>query len=88
MSDTAYDEDQLVHVARERIRREGHACIVSIEDLLHELSEQFGDRFFLSDTVYNVLELIHTLSEDPHIDLVTDMGFIWFVWNEQGRVGS
>jgi hypothetical protein len=42
----------------------------------------------VSDTVYNVLELIHTLWDDPHVDLVTDIGFIWFAWNERGRVES
>src|SRR6478752_4031492 len=37
--------NDVVAAAREFIRGEGDACVVSIYRLLHELSDKFGDRF-------------------------------------------
>ena len=60
------------------------SCVVSIYQLLDELSGKFGDRFPVSPDTYEVLDLIETLWADPHVDQVPDMGLIWFAWNEQG----
>jgi hypothetical protein len=73
----------LVAAAREVIRREGHAQIVSLWQLLDDLGEQFGDRFPVSDDTKNVLELIERLWEEPHIDQPTSS--IEFAWNDRGR---
>ena len=59
------DAPDLVAATREFIRREGHACVVSIYRLLDELSEMFGNRFVVSPDVYKVLDLIETLWADP-----------------------
>jgi hypothetical protein len=81
----------LVAAAREVSRREGNGSIVSIWELLDELSGKFDDRFPVSpDTysvspdVYKVLDLIETLWGDPHIDQVPNTGCIEFAWNEKG----
>jgi len=58
--------------------------VVSIWQLLDELSGKFGDRFPVSPDTYEVLDLIETLWADPHVDQVPDMGLIWFAWSEQG----
>jgi hypothetical protein len=78
------DVDDLVVAAREIIRSEDDHCVVSIFQLLDELSAKFGDRFSVSSDVYTVLNLIETLWEDPHIDQVPDTGWIEFAWNEEG----
>src|SRR6516165_10751291 len=46
-ADTPSLED-LVAAAREKIRNRGDACIVSVFELLDELSAEFGDRFSAS----------------------------------------
>jgi len=74
----------LVAAAREYIRGEGDACVVSIYRLLHELSDKFGDRFPVSPDTYKVLDLIETLWADSHVDQVPDTGSIEFAWNEKG----
>jgi hypothetical protein len=51
----------LVAAAREFIRSEGDSCIVSIGQLLDELSGEFGDRLPVSLDTYKVLDLIETL---------------------------
>src|ERR1700739_2472913 len=85
MSGTTHFGGQLGDGAGGLIPREGDAHLVSIEPLLYELSQRFGDQFPLSDIVYQVLELIHMLADDPHVDLVTYDGYIEFAWNERGR---
>ena len=74
----------VVAAAREFIRGEGDACVVSIYRLLHELSDKFGDRFLVLPNTYEVLDLIETLWADQHVDQVPDTGSIEFAWNEKG----
>jgi hypothetical protein len=73
----------LVAAAREFIRGEGDACVVSIYQLLDGLSDMFGDRFPVSPDTYKVLDLIGTLWADPHVDQVPH-GWIEFAWREKG----
>jgi hypothetical protein len=79
------DAPDLVAAAREFVRREGHACVVSIYRLLDELSDMIGNRFIVSPDVYKVLDLIETLWADPYIDQVPH-GWIEFFWSEEGVV--
>jgi hypothetical protein len=67
--------------AREYIRSQGDACIVSMSELIDELKRDFGERFHTE----HVLDLIETLWADPHIDQVPDTGWVEFAWNERGR---
>src|SRR6478609_8666051 len=64
--------NDVVAAAREFIRGEGDACVVSIYRLLHELSDKFGDRFLVLPNTYEVLDLIETLWADQHVDQVPD----------------
>jgi hypothetical protein len=73
----------LVAAAREFIRGEG-GCVVSICQLLDELSDMFGDGFAVSPDTYKVLDLIETLWADPHVDQVPYTESIEFAWNEKG----
>jgi hypothetical protein len=75
--------DDLVAAARELIRSEGDGCVVSIWELLDELSDKFGDRFGVSPDTDDVLRLIETLWADPEIHQVPD-GWIEFGWNGGG----
>ena len=77
--------NDVVAAAREFIRGEGNACVVSIWRLLDELTNKFGDRFRVSPDVYKVLDLIETLWADPHVDQVP-LGSIEFAWSEEGVV--
>jgi hypothetical protein len=77
--------DDVVAAAREFIRGEGDACVVSIYRLLHELSDMFGDRFAVSPNTHKVLDLIETLWADPHVNQVPH-GSIEFAWSEEGVV--
>jgi hypothetical protein len=72
----------LVAAAREFIRSEG--CVVSIYQLLDELTDKFGDRFQVPPDTYVVLNLIETLWDDPHIDQVPNTGSVEFAWNKKG----
>jgi hypothetical protein len=63
------------------IRSQGDGCIVSMTQLLDELSETLGDQFGACRS----LNLIETLWADPHIDQVPDTGWVEFAWNEVGR---
>jgi hypothetical protein len=74
----------LVAAAREFIRREG-GCVVSIWQLLDEMTDKFCDRFRVSPDVYKMLDLIETLWADPHVDQVPH-GSIEFAWSEEGVV--
>ena len=74
----------LVAAAREYIRGEGDACVVSIYRLLHELSDKFGDRFPVSPDTYKVLDLIETLWADSHVDQVPGTEANEFAWHEKG----
>jgi hypothetical protein len=76
--------DDVVAAAREFIRGEGEACVVSISQLLDELSDELGDRFPVSPDTYEVLDLIETLWADQHVDQVPETGSIEFAWNEKG----
>ena len=73
----------VVAAAREFIRGEG-GCVVSICQLLDELSDMFGDRFPVSPDTYKALDLIQTLWADPHVDQVPYTESIEFAWNEKG----
>ncbi len=44
-----------VAAAREFIRNGSHGCVVSIWELLDELSAKFGDRFNVSPDLHEVL---------------------------------
>lgn len=46
-----------VAAARELIRSGSHGCVVSIDQLVDELSGKFGDRFRVSPDTYEVLDL-------------------------------
>lgn len=72
----------LVAAAREFIRSEG--CVVSIYQLLDDLTDKFGDRFQVPPDAYVVLNLIETLWDDPHIDQVPNTGSVEFAWNKKG----
>jgi hypothetical protein len=49
----------LVAAAREFIRGEGR-CVVSIWQMLDELSDKFGNRLPVSPNIYRALDLIET----------------------------
>ena len=73
----------VIDAACELICKKGHGHIVHIGQLLEELSEKFGGRFRVSPNVYDVVNLIELLWEDPHID-EPQRGWIEFAWNEKG----
>jgi hypothetical protein len=84
MSETPDDDfDDLVAAASEFIRRDGDGHVVSISELLDELSHKFGERFPVSPDMEKLVDLIVTLWEDPHIDQPR-RGWIEFAWNEKG----
>ena len=78
---------EVVAAAREIIRREsdGCCCVVSIGQLLYELSNKFGDRFVSSD-MHKLLDLIQELWADPDIDQVTDEGWIEFALERRNSI--
>jgi hypothetical protein len=78
--------DDVVAAAREFIRGEGD-CVVSIWQLLDELTDKFGDRFPVSPDTYKALDLIETLWADPHVDQVPH-GCIDFACKGEGRFGA
>jgi hypothetical protein len=86
MTDDYVFAPDLVAAAREFIRSESDGCVISIWQLLDELSDKFGDRFPLSPDTYVVLDLMQTLWTDPHVDQVPfrDAESIEFAWNEKG----
>jgi len=73
----------VVAAARDLIWNNGEGRIVSIFQVLDNLSQRFGDRFNVSPAVYKVLDLMGTLQDDPQIDQ-SQSGWIEYVWNEQG----
>jgi hypothetical protein len=73
----------VVAAARDLIWNYGEGRIVSVSQLLDNLSERFGDRFNVSPDVYKVLDLMATLQDEPQIDQ-SQSGWIEYVWNEQG----
>jgi hypothetical protein len=80
--------DNLVAAACEIIRSEGDGCIISIDELLDKLSENFGDRFLMSSDTDKMLTLIRMLWDEPHIHN-PEQGWIEFVWDDErsdGRV--
>lgn len=74
-----HDFNDLVATATEFIRSEGHRCVVSIDELLDELS----DRLPLSEDTCTLLNLIVQLWDNPRIDQIPNGG-IEFAWNENG----
>jgi hypothetical protein len=80
-------DNDLVAAAREFVRSQG-GCVVSISELLDELSGKFGDRLPTSPDTYRVLDLIETLWADPHIDRVPDTAWIEFAWNARDGGGA
>jgi hypothetical protein len=70
--------------AREFIRSEG-GYVVSICQLLDELSDMFGDRFPVSPDTYKALDLIQMRWADPHVNQAPH-GSIEFAWSEEGVV--
>lgn len=79
--DDHHMEPDVVAAAREFIRQ-GDGCIVSISEVLEELSEKSGGRVPVSPDVYKVIDLISVLWADPHIDQVPYTGDIEFAWCE------
>jgi hypothetical protein len=75
--------DDVLAAARVLIHREG-GCIVSIWQLLDEMTDKFDDQFPVSPDAYKALDLIETLWDDPHVNQVPH-GWIEFSWNEKGR---
>lgn len=61
---------------------EGHGCIVSIGELLEELSDKFGDPFPVSPEMHKLVDLIVML--DPRVDQVPGTGLVDFAWNDKG----
>jgi hypothetical protein len=66
--------------AREFIRTQG-GCVVSIRELMNELTDELGDWF----GVEQALTLIEALWDDPHVDQVHDAGLVEFAWSEEAR---
>lgn len=75
----------VVAAAREFVQTEGGGCVVSIGQLLEELGDRFGDHFRVTPEMYQVLDLVEALWDDPHIDQVPNTGWIEFAWNECGQ---
>jgi hypothetical protein len=75
--------NDVVAAAREFIRDED-GCVVSICQLLDELSDMLVDRFPVSPDTYKALDLIETLWADPHVDQVPYTESIEFAWNKKG----
>ena len=73
----------LVVAAREFIRGEG-GCVVSIWQMLDELSDKFGNRLPVSPNIYRALDLLETLWADSHVNQVPNTEAIEFAWNEKG----
>jgi hypothetical protein len=65
--------------AREFIRSED-GCVVSMSELLDELSDDVGEQFGAGQAVW----LIEELWADAHIDQVPNTGWVEFAWNEAG----
>jgi hypothetical protein len=83
MSTTAIDysvSPDVLAAARAFIRSED-GCVVSIFDLLDELSDELGDQFVAGQALW----LIEELWADVHIDQVPNTGWVEFAWNEAGR---
>lgn len=66
------------------IRNEGDGCVVDLTTLLEELSDKF-DWFRVTPDMSELLVLIRTLWDNPHIDQPQTELFE-FAWNETGSV--
>jgi len=73
----------LVAAVREFIPGEG-GCVVSIWQMLEELSDKFGNRLPVSPNIYRALDLLETLWADSHVNQVPNTEAIEFAWNEKG----
>lgn len=69
MSEDSYANyfDQLFETARNLIRNADDHDLVTVTEVLDELSERFPQRFRVSSDTYEVLGLIAMLWQDPHI---------------------
>jgi hypothetical protein len=67
--------------AREYIRSQGNACIVSISQLLEELSYTLDDGFGAGQ----VVRLTHELWADAHVDQIPESELIEFAWSDVAR---
>lgn len=73
----------VVAAAREVIRAEEHRCVVSVSQRLDELGHRFGGKFLVTSEMYQLVDLIETLWDEPHIEQVP-YGRIEFAWDEVG----
>jgi hypothetical protein len=78
----------VVAAQRDVIRDEDGGCVVSIGQLLEELSDKLGGRFVVSSDMHRLVDLIEELWADPHVDQVPHTGCIEFAWNEPGAEGQ
>jgi len=74
--------DDLFAGAREIIRSGDH-CVITVFELLDELSTKFGARFAVPPETYKVLDLIQMLWGDEHVDRGPSTGWIEFAWREE-----
>ncbi len=81
-SDDSLVSEAVLVAAIDVIRNEGDGCVVDLTTLLEELSDKF-DRFRVTPDMSELLVLIRTLWDNPHIDQ-PEPGWIEFAWNEKG----
>jgi hypothetical protein len=83
-SDDSLVTEAVLVAAIDVIRDEGDGCVVDLTTLLEGLSDKF-DRFLVTPDVSELLVLIRTLWDNPHIDQ-PQRGLFEFAWNERGSV--
>lgn len=82
MNETSMDRlNELLVAATEFVRAQA-PYVVSINEVLDELSDRFPDRFQVSDEVIEVFKLIAMLWDDPRIE-APHIGWIEFAWSEE-----
>lgn len=81
-NDDEVDDEELVAAAHNLIRESGDRNIVSISEVLDELSEKFDNRFLVTDDMRRLLWVIEELWMDPHIDR-PNSDWIEFAWCEK-----
>lgn len=85
MTETHIAAPEVLAAARQIVHNAGHACIVSIWQLLDELTNHVGTQFKVTPEMHQLLDLIEALWADPHVDQVPATGEVEFAWNEAGR---
>lgn len=75
--------EKLFAAAREVMRKEGDGCVIDIYHILERLTVQFGGAFSVSTETQNILQLIYMLWRERHIDPISTMGVVEFVWRDQ-----